>query len=96
MNQKIELSAQALAANGNATFTIPYMNAAGLITAYVSGTWGGGSAKLQVSPDGTLWLDAVAAITADGKLALSGVLARKVRVNLAGATSPALTVNLLF
>lgn len=57
----------------------------------VFGAFGGGTAKLQFSVDGTTWVDEGSTFSADGVAGfeLPGCL---LRVNLSGSTSPDLTV----
>jgi hypothetical protein len=95
MTNKIEvLPSKNLAANGNVAWNIPYVNSYGAITAIVSGTWGSGTAKLEFSHDGTVWIDSGSSgITANGALKLTGVACTKVRVVLTGATAPDLDVT---
>lgn len=99
MSDKIELSQSvAIAAAGNgAAVQIPYLNSAGLITAFVSGTFGGTSVKAQVSPDGTTWFDAPAApITANGMLSITGIACRQVRVVASGGSGISITAKFCF
>lgn len=93
-SNKIEvLPAKTLADNGNVAWTIPYINSAGLVTVVVSGTWGSGSAALEFSLDGTVWVGSgLDPLTANGAFVLwAGCKA--VRVVLTGATSPSLSVT---
>lgn len=61
-------------------------------TLYAKGTWGGGTIKVQISPDGSNWFDVTDAnLTADG-FANIQVKAPYMRVDLSGATSPDLNV----
>lgn len=97
MANKIEVAAGSLAANGNVTANVPYMNTFGAITAVVSGTWGAGTAKLEFSLDGTVWIDSgLTGLTANGALKLVDVACRAVRVVLTGATAPSLTVKIAY
>jgi hypothetical protein len=60
-------------------------------------TYGGGTLKLQSSPDGgTTWVDVPSAswTSGDGHLGAFTVYGRTIRFDLAGATSPSLTVTI--
>jgi hypothetical protein len=61
----------------------------------VTGTWGGGSAQMQTCEDATaavpVWTNNGVALTANGRVTVAGPHAA-VRVNLTGATAPALAV----
>jgi hypothetical protein len=54
-----------------------------------TGTFGGGTATLQVSMDGTNWVSSGLTLTAAGKVDLT-IPCKQARWNLAGATSPSL------
>jgi streptogramin lyase len=88
---------RSLSADGNsASIGIPSMNSAGQISVYVWGTWGSGSAQVQVSPDGSTWFNAGSAITANGVVKLTDVACIAVRVALSGSTNPALSIQAIF
>ena len=95
MTNKIEvLPSQNLADNGSVVFNVPYMNSALGVSAFVFGTWGGGTAKLEYSVDGTNWVDSGhVGITGDYALTMAGKPCTKVRVVLTGATAPDLDVT---
>lgn len=61
-------------------------------TLLVTGTFGGGTAKVQVSNDNSAWVDAYSTTSAVGILFES--TARFVRGVLTGSTSPSLTMEL--
>lgn len=64
---------------------------------YAAGTWGSGTAKLQVSPDdsGTVWIDvASSSMTADGYKVVQ-VFGRRVRGVVSGNTSASLSLKLV-
>lgn len=97
-----------LTADGRTT-AFPYINtrADGNIwaTVFVYGTFGSGTATVQVSPDaGTTWIDveddggSVVSFTADGarnvRLASDAGEPVLISVDLSGATSPDLTVDI--
>lgn len=87
-----------LTADGNtATFELP--GDVSTVDVYLDDaeTWGAGTLKLQSSFDGgTTWVDVPSAswTSGDGRLGSYTVYGRDVRLNLAGATSPSLTVTL--
>jgi hypothetical protein len=91
---------------GAATFTVNTLDTGtalaiehtndGYFCFYASGTFGSGTAKLQVSPDdtGTVWLDVTgASLTADG-YKVCQVFGRRVRGVLSGNTSATVTMKL--
>lgn len=97
MTNKISVASGTLTADGNVATTIPYMNSFGAITAVVSGTWGSGTAKLEFSLDGSVWIDSgITGLTANGALKLTGVACKHARVVLTGSTAPSLTVKIAF
>ena len=58
------------------------------------GTFGGGTVKLQQSPDGgTTWLD-FDSLTAAGRKVVTLTHSSKVRASLSGATGPNITAKL--
>jgi len=66
----------------------------GKIRVYCSGTFGGGSAQVQLQDPDDTWLDVDTALTAAGDVIIDippGVQNR-VRVDLSGATGPTLEV----
>jgi hypothetical protein len=90
------VSMGALAANG-ASQAISALQAYETIVT-VNGTFGSGSAQVQVCENPTavspVWTNSGSALTANGSVTVSGPHAG-VRVSLSGATSPALTVTAL-
>ena len=65
------------------------------LTIYCSGTFGGGNIVIESSPDGTEYIEENAAATTTfnwtiGKAVAAGM---KIRVTLAGSTSPTLLVS---
>jgi hypothetical protein len=87
-NPKLLDAATTGAANGNGqTFDIPIN---GLVTVYVSGTFGGGNVQIQVSPDhGVTWMNLGAALSSTTSVT-STIVATAIRAIVAGATAPAL------
>lgn len=80
--------------NGNADLGIT--RKAGLFTIYASGTFGGGTLKVQASPDGSAWFDVpngggTLQLTSAGIMTVA-IAADALRVVLSGATSPSLSV----
>lgn len=98
MSQKIEVSAPVVLAGNGVTVSqsVRYMNDFGAVTAFVNGTWGGGSLTAEISADNINWADSGAtAITANGALKVGGSVAvafRFIRAKLAGATAPSLSI----
>ena len=78
-----------VSANGNST-ALNWPGGVGQMV--VEGTWGGGTVKLQVSPDdGTTWV----AVGGDSTITADGVVnfdlnSCDIRLNLSGATAPSL------
>jgi hypothetical protein len=80
-------------ANGPAPFEITRQ--AGIFTLSAKGSWGGGTLKVQQTPDGSNWFDVVSegsvvSLTTDGQ-ATFAVAAQDLRVVMSNATGPNLT-----
>src|SRR5689334_21372188 len=64
------------------------------LTVYAFGTFGGGTVKLQASPDGTNWIDVPSvSFTAAGMINVD-LGAYQVRAVLSGATAPSVSLVL--
>jgi hypothetical protein len=61
---------------------------------YVQGNLGGGSVKLQVSLDGTNWMDVPGSTMTAPGLVILEMIAKHIRAVLSGATAPEVTVTL--
>jgi hypothetical protein len=58
-------------------------------TLIATGTWGGGTITLQLSPDGgTTWVSTSYTLSANGEQHGTDMIATHARLNLAGATTP--------
>lgn len=90
------LSLGSLAANGASTGISALQAYSTVVT--VTGTFGSGSAQVQVTEDlsvaSPVWSSSGSALTANGSVTVTGPHAG-VRVNLTGATSPALVITAL-
>ena len=83
---------QTLAVDGNSNS----ISTADKVHCHVSGTFGGGTAKVQFKDEGGTWRDIAGAAytSAADELIELGSSQYDLRVNLAGSTSPALVVIL--
>lgn len=94
MTNKVEIVTQTLAAAGNGAALAVHYQGSGLPPEVViAGTFGGTSAQVQWSLNGSTWISIGSAITADGAVSVNR-LARFVRVVLTGGTGISLTVTL--
>lgn len=83
----------AVSANGNSSVVdVDENKILDLVAFAAKGTWGSGTIKLQAQlPDNSTWFDVPSATrTSDGYYVATNVYASKLRLNLAGATSPSL------
>lgn len=90
---------RSLVANGSVSISLPNSPSDGHVTIYATGDFGGGALSVSVSPDGTAWfpVEGVAfGLDETGYLPLTGILCRHIRLTLAGATAPNITITVLF
>lgn len=73
-------------------FPIAVQGQFGFFTVFMFGTWGGGSAKLQASPDGTNWVDVPESTQTGDYIFNVHIRGLKLRAVIAGATSPSLSI----
>lgn len=82
-----------LSAAGNGTaWKLPYQSEFGGLALYVSGTFGGSTIKLQISPDGANWADIGGTLSAPGVISATAP-ARYARVVAVGGT-PSISAQL--
>lgn len=94
MSQKIEVVTQTLTGTGSgAAIGLAYLNALPYVaTVAITGTFGGTSAQVESSLDGTNWFTEGAALTSAGTVNLTRI-AKFVRVTLTGGAGISLTVT---
>lgn len=93
---KVEIVTQSLNATGNgAAISIPFQSAGLPPEVSIVGTFGGTSAQVQFSINGTTWFNIGTALTADGIVTINR-LARFVRAALTGGTGIAVTLTLAY
>lgn len=96
MAERVERNANVVfTAAGNGTaWKLNYQNSFGGIALFVHGTFGGSTATLQISPDGTNWASiGGAGLTSDGVINVTAP-ARYARCVMTGGT-PSVTARLL-
>ena len=85
-----------LVADGNTVSDIKGAISTGVSnTLYLGGTFGGGTVKLQLSPDGTTWYDVPSASWTAATVFTFHHRWAGIRLNLAGSAGPALTFAFL-
>jgi hypothetical protein len=96
MAERVERNATVnfTAAGNGAAWKLNYQNSFGGLALFVYGTWGGSTATLQISPDGTNWAAVGGAgITANGVINVTAP-ARYARCVMTGGT-PTVSAQLL-
>lgn len=89
---KVETASRTITAPGaSASLALHYQGSGLPPEVQISGTFGGTSAQVQWSIDGTVWHNIGTALTANGVVQVNR-LARHVRANLTGGTGISLTL----
>lgn len=83
-----------LSAPGNgAAWKLPFQSEFGGVSVFVSGTFGGSTVRLQISPDGTTWAPVGGTLSAPGAISVTAA-ARFARIVATGGT-PNISAQLL-